>query len=86
MPGRGFPRYTLCARSFGAADTKVLDCRMVPLDQRRRLVNAAAISVAYVCLLCRWQRRARAAWRVMAMPGSCRSFRKNLGTWFSDCM
>ena len=45
---------------------------MVPLDQRRRLVNAAAISVAYVCLLW-WQRSARAAWRVMAMPGSCRS-------------
>ena len=33
MPGRGFPRYTLCAGSFGAADTK----RRSPLDQRRQL-------------------------------------------------
>ena len=48
MPGRGFPRYTLCAGSIGTAHTNALDGRMFPLDQRRGLVNAAAISIVYL--------------------------------------
>ena len=43
MPGRGFPRYTLCAGSIGAADTKALDA-VLRLISAASLVNAAAIS------------------------------------------
>ena len=42
--GRGFPRYTLCAGSIGAADTKALDA-VIRSISAASLVNAAAISV-----------------------------------------